>query len=50
MIGSLLIVESTRAEAESFAHNDPFYTAGVWSSVTISRYVAPGGIVAVPRL
>ena len=49
MIGSLLIVESTRAEAESFAYNDPFHAIGVWSSVNISRYISPGGIAAVPR-
>ena len=48
MIGSLFIVEGTRAEAEAFNRNDPFYEAGVWEKVTIARYISiPGGIKPV---
>ena len=48
MVGSLFIVEGTRAEAEAFNRNDPFYEAGVWEKVTIARYISiPGGIKPV---
>ena len=33
MIGSCFIVEATRAEAEAFNQNDPFYKTGVWGQV-----------------
>ena len=38
MIGSFLLVHSTRAEAEAFVANDPFTAAGTWSSVSIHRW------------
>ena len=38
MIGSFLLVHSTRAEAEAFVASDPFTAAGTWSSVTINRW------------
>ena len=39
MSGSLLIIDTEdRAEAEEFAANDPFSKAGLFESVTISRW------------
>jgi uncharacterized protein YciI len=39
MTGSLLIIDTEdRAEAEEFAANDPFSKAGLFASVTISRW------------
>ncbi|CAN0102314.1 unnamed protein product [Discosporangium mesarthrocarpum] len=43
MVGSLFLVESTRKEAEEFAHNDPFFKEKVWQTINIFRYVAVGG-------
>ena len=48
MIGSMFIVDSTRKEAEEFIANDPFKAAGVWETVSISKYISiPNGIKAV---
>ena len=48
MIGSMFIVEATRAEAEAFIANDPFKAAGVWETVNINRYISiPNGIRSV---
>lgn len=48
MVGSMFIVEATRAQAEAFIANDPFKVAGVWSQVTINRYISiPNGIKPV---
>lgn len=33
MIGSVFIVYSTREEAETFIHNDPFFKMDVWAKV-----------------
>ena len=33
MVGSCFIVYGTRAEAERFNRDDPFYAAGVWEKV-----------------
>jgi uncharacterized protein YciI len=39
MIGSLFIVEAGSREAvEAFNQGDPFFTAGVWGQVSISRF------------
>ena len=48
MIGSMFIVQATRAQAEAFIANDPFKAAGVWETVTINRYISiPNGIKSV---
>eukprot|EP01038_Epipyxis_sp_PR26KG_P004879 gene4879-6836_t len=44
MIGSLFLVECTRAEAEKFNREDPFTEGKVWEKVTITRYISPIGI------
>ena len=39
MIGSLLLVEAPqRAAIERFNRADPFYAAGIWANVTITRF------------
>ena len=38
MIGSFLLVHSTRAEADRFIAYDPFTAAGVWTSVLVHRW------------
>lgn len=48
MVGSMFIVEATRAQAEAFIANDPFQAAGVWSQVTINPWISiPNGIRGV---
>jgi uncharacterized protein YciI len=38
-IGSLLVIEAeSRAEAEAFAANDPYAKAGLFQSVTVTRW------------
>jgi hypothetical protein len=40
MVGSLFIVEApTRGDVEDFHRNDPFYTAGVWETVSIRAFL-----------
>jgi uncharacterized protein YciI len=49
MIGSSFILEAgSKEEVEAFVHNDPFYAAGVWATVTVERYISVGGIKACP--
>lgn len=46
-VGSCFILESTKEAAWNFLHNDPFFKAGVWASVSVNRYVSiPNGILA----
>ncbi|CAM9984893.1 unnamed protein product [Choristocarpus tenellus] len=44
MLGSAFVVESTRAEAETFVNNDPFSKGGVWKTISINRYMPVAGI------
>ena len=38
-IGSLFVIEvESRAQAEQFHHNDPFYKANVWHTSTITTF------------
>lgn len=46
MTGSFFLVEATREEIDVFIADDPFSAAGVWGSVTISRYAPPAGVKA----
>ena len=48
MIGSAFILYATKAEAEAFNQNDPFYSAGVWEKITITKWISiPNGIKKV---
>ncbi len=48
MTGSMFILESTRRQADAFINQDPFKINGVWSAVSISRYVSrPNGILGM---
>ena len=39
MQGSFLIVEGSRAEIDAFAEADPYRTAGLFRSTTISEWI-----------
>jgi uncharacterized protein YciI len=43
MIGSLIILECDKAQAEAFAQNDPYYIGGVFESVDIRGFKAVRG-------
>lgn len=44
MIGSLFLVEAPdRARVEAFNRADPFHSAGIWQSVTITRFLRRQG-------
>jgi uncharacterized protein YciI len=48
MIGSMFIVEATRAEVDRFLVNDPFKVHGVWAHISITRWISmPNGILPV---
>lgn len=44
MIGSLFLVEAPdRAHVQAFNRADPFHSAGIWQSVTITRFLRRQG-------
>lgn len=43
-VGSLLVVKAaSEAEARAFIEQDPYYHAGIWSSIEISAFAAAAG-------
>ncbi len=44
MIGSFFLVAApSRTEVEAFHHSDPFFTAGIWKTVTITGFLRRQG-------
>jgi len=44
MIGSFFLIEAAdRAAVEAFHHADPFFSAGIWETVTITGFIRRQG-------